>query len=150
MHLVLRCCTQHMQDLQLARCVHDQATLCAALQVQDKALDVLSQHLKGNAEALQANLRLILHAAEQNALSVRKRALDIIWSCYIGGAAFAATDAGPAHITALLLRSIRLYAGAHHCAKECVIVLSLLQTTSLMLRWKIGSGCNREADDNLP
>ena len=104
----------------LQSCTWQRRPLC--LQVQDKALDVLSQHLKGNTEALQTNLRLILHAAEQNALSVRKRALDIIWNCYIGGAAFAASETGPAQITALLLRSIKLYAGA-------LLLLLLLSTT---------------------
>ena len=81
-------------------------------QVQDKALDVLSHHLQGNLPALHANLLLVLHASEGPATSVRKRAVDILWSCYITSEVYGAGAGGQERIAKLLLHSLRLFAGA--------------------------------------
>jgi hypothetical protein len=84
-----------------------------SVQVQDKALDVLSQHLSGNREVLHANVNLILRASERNAVSVRKRAVDILWACYINCNVYGGDVKGRESITALLVHSLRLFGGTN-------------------------------------
>jgi hypothetical protein len=89
------------------------------LQVQDKALDVLSQHLLDDVKALQANVKLIQHASEHQATSVRKRAVEILWSSYINSDVYTADAEGPERIAALLVHSLRLFSGALQAAGVC-------------------------------
>ena len=81
--------------------------------MQDRALDVLARHLSGNRAALDAHLRLILQASQQQAVSVRKRAVDILWTCYINGDVYQGCDAAGRDVVALLLvQALRLFNGA--------------------------------------
>lgn len=82
------------------------------VQVQDKALDVLSKHLLADQDALHASLPLIKHASTQHAVSVRKRALDILWTSYIGSATFASTPRGRDSVAELIVYSMHLATGA--------------------------------------
>ena len=93
-------------------------------QVQDKALDVLSQQLRGDRDALAAHLPLILAAAAQPATSVRRRAVDILWDCYINGAAYGEGADGARRVALLLVKCLHLYSGAPHAHPAAVIHLN--------------------------
>lgn len=88
--------------------------------MQDKALDVLSQQLRGDRDALAAHLPLILAAAAQPATSVRRRAVDILWECYIGCEAYCEGPDGARRAALLLVKCVHLYSGAPPRPTPCV------------------------------
>lgn len=79
------------------------------VQVQDKALDVLANHIRGDPAACRMHLAMIQQATRHHALSVRKRAVDIIWSCYISDEVFSATNR--ALCNKLLLIQLQMFEG---------------------------------------
>ena len=81
----------------------------AAVQVQDKALDILAHHMQGNAAACIAHVPMIQAAARHNATSVRKRAVDILWDCYINAPAIAERNRGL--VTRLLIAQLHMFDG---------------------------------------
>lgn len=83
----------------VCRCTHARWSV----QVQDRALDVLACHLSADPVALAAHLPLVLQASQQQALSVRKRAVDVLWSCYINGGQYGGKDAAGRDAVAVLL-----------------------------------------------
>jgi hypothetical protein len=81
-------------------------------QVQDKALDVLSWQLRGHRDALREHLPLIVGAASHSATSVRKRAVDILWDCYVNNDVYCSDESGRLEVVKLLVRCIHLLNGA--------------------------------------
>lgn len=84
------------------------------MQVQDKALDILSHHMQGNADVCIAHLPMIQIATKHNATSVRKRAVDILWDCYINAPAIA--ERNRSLVTRLVSSQLHMFDGALPCA----------------------------------
>eukprot|EP00892_Ulva_mutabilis_P002377 jgi/Ulvmu1/1213/UM109_0011.1 len=91
-----------------------QAALSSALSdkeksatVQDKALDILSHHMQGNVAVCMSHLPMIKTATKHTATSVRKRAVDILWECYINAPSIA--EHKPALVTHLLLLQLQMF-----------------------------------------
>lgn len=81
------------------------------VQVQDKALDILSHHMQGNVAVCMLHLPMIKTATKHNATSVRKRAVDILWECYINAPAIA--EHKRALVTHLLALQLQMFDGVH-------------------------------------
>jgi hypothetical protein len=94
----------------------------ARAQVQDKALDILAHHIRGDVAACRMHLGLIQQASRHPAVSVRKRAVDILWECYINDDAFAAANRRTC--VRLLLLQLQLYDGVP--LQPCTAALTVM------------------------
>ena len=109
--------------MRLLHCKPASIAASSHVQVQDKALDVLANHIRGDPAACRMHLPMIQQATRHHFPSVRKRAVDIIWDCYISDETFSA--ANRALCNKLLLFQLQMFEGLHRHSPFCSKILTL-------------------------